>query len=164
MRDRCWAALLTGFAVAAAAAEPATPPDRLAIGVDYGGGHVRAGFGPRWAGELRFQQGHAPSVDGDVRADAFGLRGIRFLKVWRTWRFFVAAEGDYIATERTVSSYSVSGFAAGAAIGAEVRLLRRLCLGVDAGPYLFSLHEKTTRTSTNAVSFVANSSLTFYLF
>ena len=153
-----------GFAVAAAAAEPAALPDRLAIGIDYGGGHVRTGYGPRWAWELRFQQGRAASADGDVRTDAVGLRGIRFLKAWRTWRFFVAGEGDYIATNRTVSDYSVSGFAAGAAVGAEVRLLRRVCLGVDAGPYLFSLHEKSARTSTNAVSFVANSSLSFYIF
>ena len=79
-------------------------------------------------------------------------------------RFFAGVEAGYVSSSASGSAYKVAGPLAGAVAGVEFRVLRRLAVGLDAGPYLFALHEKSTAASQTSADFVFNSSLSFFLF
>ena len=166
MRCHLLAAVLGVFSLCAPASAADGPQSyRFAVGVDYGGAHLHWGLTPRWATELRWQRASSQSGDGRVRAEAFGLRGVRYSSEWKSWRFLGGVEGDYVAADAAGTTHArVSGAGLGAFIGAEARVTRRITIGVDAGPYLLSLKERTTHASDSSVEFVANSSLSVYLF
>jgi hypothetical protein len=79
-------------------------------------------------------------------------------------RIFFGGDLAAVSGKAASSLYSASGFAAGAFGGVELRLTRRIAVGVDAGPYLITLKEKKTKLSSSGLDFVLNTCAVFYLF
>jgi len=157
--------------------EPAAP-HRLAIGFNDLGEQLRIHFKRDWAVEQRFLMGTASSDFGTVHANVFGLRGYRFLPERRRFRLYVGLEGDYVTTSlrsvnttgnpssvATVSGFGqTSGYAMGGFGGVEYRLLKRIALDLDIGPYMIGVKEKVTGVSDASLDFVANTAINVYLF
>jgi hypothetical protein len=115
---------------------------------------------------------------GTIHANVFGLRGYRFFSERRRCRFYLGIEGDYVHTSirsvdttnnpnsiATISGFGeTSGYAMGGFGGVEFRLLKRIALDVDVGPYMIGLQEKVTKTSDASLDFVANTAINVYLF
>ena len=138
-------------------------PERLAAGVNVVGGQVDYDVTPRVRGELRFVTGSQGGASGTVTSSVFGARAYRLFGASAT-RFYCGAELAYVKARQSGSSYRVSGPAGGAFVGAERMLARRVALGVDAGPYFFSLRESETRAAETTFDFVLNSYVLFSLF
>jgi opacity protein-like surface antigen len=170
--------LVLAFVAAPASAADAPEPRRFAVGTNGMGVLLRLNATPDWAGEFRFQAGSATSSEGDVRATVFTLRGYRFFPERYRVRFYAGAEGGYAKTSLSNQSTSpgaspllsssgfgaTTGFVAGVFGGLEYRIVRRVFLDLDAGPYLISLKESATRTSGSSADFVANAAIGVYLF
>jgi hypothetical protein len=153
-------------------------PRRLALGTTGMGGLLRLHATPYWAGELRFQAGSATSNEGDVRATVFSLRVYRFSAERYRCRFYAGAEGAYAKTSLSEQNTgpgmspllnasgfgATSGYAAGVFGGLEYKILRRVFLDLDAGPYVIDLKESSTGTSGSSWDFVANAAIGVYLF
>ena len=87
-------------------------------------------------------------------------------------------EGDYVHTSlrsvdtannpnsiATISGFGqTSGYALGGFGGLEFRLLKRIALDFDVGPYMIGLKEKVTNVSDSSLDFVANTAINVYLF
>lgn len=140
------------------------PHDRLSIGINYTGGQIRWNLSSRWAAEGRYQEGTSSSNYGDVTARVFGLRGYRFLHPENRVAFYWGAEGAYATAKPVSSSYKVTGLAIGGFGGLEYRVARRISIDADLGPYVISLTEKQTHTSTTNLDFVFNTALLVRLF
>jgi len=161
-------------------AEPTTPPlpRHLSIGINDLGGQLRFHLNPHWAAEGRFLMGSASSDVGTVHADVFGVRGYRFFDEHHRFRLYTGLEGDYVHTSlqslntannpnsvATISGFGdTSGYAMGAFGGMEFRLLKRVVLDLDVGPYMIGLKEKVTGVSDATLDFVANTAINVYLF
>ncbi len=144
--------------------ESFVPYDRLAVGVNYQGGQLRMGLTPRWALEGRFQEGTSTSNYGDVTAHVFGLRAYRFRHPENRFSFYWGMEGAYATAKPASSNYRVNGMAFGGFGGMEYHVARRISIDMDLGPYVISLTEKQTHTSSTNVDFVLNSALLVRLF
>jgi len=166
---RAWAGVADG-----SVADPeASTQRRLAVGINDMGGQVRLHFNPHWAAELRFQTGTASSDAGTVGSLTAGMRIYRFSQEHRRCRFYGGFEGDYAQTTlRSVNSNialgsgfgNTSGYAAGGFGGMEYRIVKRLYLDLDMGPYFISLKEKLTGVSETTPDVVVNAALCFYAF
>lgn len=137
--------------------------DKFAIGVNYLGGQIRYHLSPKWAAEGRYLTGTEDAAAGEVKASVGGLRGYRFFGLEGKFRFFLGAEVASVSAKQTGSTYKVSGMASGAFGGMEYRM-GRLALGLDMGPYVMALKEKSRNVSDTSLEFVLNSYFTFYLF
>jgi len=159
-------------------ARPAEPR-RLALGTMGTGGLLRLGLTPRWAGELRVQGASQSSQEGDVRAFVVSARAYRFFTEHYRCKPYLGGEGAYTKTSLSgiqsntpganpVLSQSgfgdTSGFAAGVFGGFEYRVLRRVFVDADAGPYAMGLKESRTGTSGSAWDFVLSAAVGVYLF
>jgi hypothetical protein len=147
------------------------PHYKWAVGASYTGGQVRYQFSPRWALEMRYQFGSADSDYGTVRANVWGLRGYHFYPVGLRERFswYWGGEGAYaktnsLGTSGGESNLRVSGFAVGAFGGIEYRVLPRIAVSTDIGPYLISLKESDSGISSTGLDFVVNTAINFYIF
>jgi hypothetical protein len=143
---------------------PAMPHDHMAIGVSYTGGQVRWNFSPRWAVEGHYQFGSADSNWGSIHSNVFGGRGYRFFYLRERLAWYVGGEGDYVTASSHSYSYQTTGYAAGTFAGLEFRVLPRLALGADIGPYVISLKEKLSGLSETGIDFVVNTAVNVYLF
>ncbi len=143
---------------------PALPRNRLAVGLNYTGGQVRYYLSPRWAAEGRMQFGKADSNYGQVHSQVFGLRGYRFFPFRDHITWYAGGEAAYAKTDTDSSNYKTTGFAIGAFGGLEYRVLPRLGVSADIGPYVISLKEKQTGLSNTGLDFVMNTALNFYIF
>lgn len=161
------AAAFDTTASSAAARATAEPARRLAVGAAVTGGQLRYGVDDAWSFELRYLAGKARSqTSGDVKSSVTGLRAYRHAP-WRPrLRLFAGAETAYasIKTVSAASDQSASGYLVGAFAGFEYRLLGRLSLALDAGPYVVSLKDRATGRASRDLDFVLNTGLYFYLF
>ena len=116
--------------------------------------------------EGRFQFGSADSDAGNVHAQVYGLRGYRFLSLGGGDRisWYLGSEAAYAKANSSNTSYSTKGYAFGGFGGLEYRLLSRLSVGADIGPYVISLKESQTGLTSTGLDFVMNTALIFYLF
>ena len=146
----------------AQAVEPA-PPKRLAVGINYIGGQIDYDFTPHVRGELRLVTGNQTSASGTVSSTVFGARGYRLFGSSAA-RFYCGAELARVKAKQRAGAYTVTGMAGGGFIGMERKFSRRAAVGVDAGPYFFSLREAATGASETTFDFVLNSYVIFYLF
>lgn len=161
--------------------EPESPvrlPHRFSVGFNDLGGQFRFHLRQDWAAEFRMLTGNASSDVGSVQAFVFGLRGYKFLPERHSWRFYLGAETAYVKTSlhgintngnpnsvATVSGFGdTSGYALGAFGGVEYRLLKRLAIDFDVGPYLIGLRERVTGVSGSTLDFVGNTAINVYLF
>lgn len=142
------------------------PHYHWAFGVSYTGAQVRYALSSRWAAEGRLQFGSADSHYGAVHSDVFGLRGYRFFSLRHSGHFvgYWGGEGDYAKAESRSSSYATKGMTAGAFGGLEYRVSPRVFIGVDIGPYVISLKETQTQTSSTGLDFVVNTGVNVFLF
>ena len=108
--------------------------------------------------------GTADSNYGRVKANVVGLRGYRFIPYRRSLAWYVGAEGDHADAHADSNSYDVSGFVLGAFGGMEYRILPRLAVSADVGPYMISLKEKQSGLSQTNLDFVVNTAINLYLF
>ena len=127
--------------------------------------------------------GSASSNAGSIQAMVFGLRGYRFFKEHYRCKLYLGLEGDYAMTKihgaNDVGSTGVngsggisspsgigntSGYDAGGFAGIELRIMRRVAVDFDMGPYQINLKEKVTGTSGSSWDFVINTALNVYLF
>ena len=137
----------------------------LGFGVNYLGGQVRYLFSPAWACEVRYATGQASSTLGAVSSRVFGLRGYRFYGgSQRDLQLVLGAEADYLMAGQKSTNYGTSGTAIGGFLGMEYHLTHRFSLGINIGPYLISLREKTSHDSSSSLEFVADSYINFYAF
>jgi hypothetical protein len=178
MPSRRGGLLLVLLLASSSAAAETAEPRRLALGTTGMGGLLRLHATPEWAGEFRFQAGSATSNEGDVRATVFSLRVYRFSSERYRCRFYAGAEGAYAKTSLSQQTNgpgvspllkasgfgATSGYAAGAFGGLEYKILRRVFLDLDAGPYVIDLKESSTGTSGSSWDFVANAAIGIYLF
>lgn len=137
-----------------------------ALGVSYTGAQLRYQISPKYAAEFRYQYGEADSSYGDVKAEVEGFRGYRFIPYRRNLAWYLGAEIAH-ANAHTPGgnrAYETQGFAAGGFAGLEYRVLPRLAIGMDIGPYFISLKEKQTQLTQTNLDFVINTALNFYLF
>ncbi len=139
-------------------------PARLAVGINVLGGQVDYQLGRALRLEARALTGSSASESGRVSSAVAGLRGYRIFRFERATRPFLGAEASWVDSRAKGASYRASGPALGAFVGVERRLASRTWIGFDAGPYLFALHERTTRTAQTSLEFVANSFVMIYLF
>jgi hypothetical protein len=137
---------------------------RLALGVSYTGAQLRYDLSSRWAAEVRYQRGKASSDQGDVSANVFGLRGYRSFHRRERFSFYWGGEGAYADASPARSNYHVTGLALGAFGGVEYRVMKRVTVNADLGPYVISLKEKQTNVSSTNLDFVLNTALNVYLF
>ena len=160
--------------------EPVSPPlpRHMSIGFNDLGEQLRIHLGPDWALEQRFLMGNSSSDLGTVHANVFGIRGYRFLPEHRRLRLYMGLEGDYVTTSlrsvnttgnpnsiATISGFGqTSGYALGGFGGVEFRLLKRIALDLDIGPYMIGVKEKVTSVSDASLDFVANTAINVYLF
>ena len=93
-------------------------------------------------------------------------------------RLYMGLEGDYVTTSlRSVNTVGnpnsvanagsfgqTSGYAMGGFGGLEFRLLRRIALDLDIGPYMIGVKEKLTGVSDASLDFVGNAAINVYLF
>ena len=154
------------------------PPHRLAIGINDLGGQLRLHLNPQWATELRFLTGSSSSDVGTVHAFVFGMRGYRFFEERHRFRLYAGLEAAYVNTSLqsvdtagnpnslgNISGFGdTSGYAMGGFGGVEFRLLKRVAIDLDVGPYMIGLQEKVTRVSDTSLDFVANTAINVYLF
>lgn len=152
---RLAALLAAALAGGAAAEEP--PPDRLAVGVTAVGGQLDWTFARRTRAELRYVTGES----GAIRSNAVGLRGYRLIGSSAT-RPYAGAELAYVGAKG--GGARAAGTAGGAFVGVERRIARRVALGADAGPYVFSMRDAATRVSDSTLEFVLNCSAMLFLF
>jgi hypothetical protein len=141
------------------------PYTRLAVGACYAGGQVRLGLTPRWAVELRALTGASEGEAGE-RTDSFvgSLRVYRRLGGSGRWRFFSGGEGGYASADAQGKAGDSGGYIAGVFGGMEYYPLKRLSLGLDAGPYFISLKQNSGAVTDSTVDIVLNSSINFYFF
>jgi hypothetical protein len=137
---------------------------RFAVGVSYTGAQMRYQFTPKWAAEYRYQTGKASSDYGDIKSTVLGLRIYRFIPFRRALSWYLGGDGAYAHANAGSTDYNVSGFAMGAYGGMEYRLIPRLAIGADIGPYVISLKEKESGLSQTTLDFVINTAINFYLF
>lgn len=142
------------------------PSQHFAVGINYTGGQFRYRFSQKWVAEGRVQFGSADSQVGTVHSKVFGFRGYRFLSLGSSDRmaWYLGGEGAYANSSSHDYNYDVSGTAFGGFGGLEYRLLKRVSVAADIGPYVISLKEKTTGISSTGLDFVVNTALIFYLF
>ena len=159
---------------------PSAPalPRHLSIGFNDLGEQLRFHLNPDWALEQRFLMGSSTSDFGTVHANVFGIRGYHFLPEHRRLRLYLGLEGDYVTTSlksvdttgnpnsiATISGFGqTSGYALGGFGGFEFRLLKRIALDLDIGPYMIGVKEKVTHVSDASLDFVANTAINVYLF
>ena len=122
-------------------------PSRFALGLNYLGGQIRYNLDSRWSGGLRYLTGSEDAATGKITSQIFGLRGYRFFRADSRYRFFLGAEAALVNSDQKNTSYKVSGSALGGFGGLEYRFGKRFSLGLDIGPYLFSLKEEKTDVS-----------------
>jgi hypothetical protein len=153
-------------------------PNRFALGVNYIGGQLRYHASPKWAGEVHVITGSGNSSEGRIQSVVIGLRAYRFYKPYRNLKFYTGFEGDYaqsnlngVKRDRLPNAATsannfgnTEGLVLGGFGGVEIRLLRRLALDFDCGPYFISLKEKATKVSDASWDFVLNTALVVYLF
>ena len=144
------------------AADVSSDEFRWAIGINYLGGQIDCRFNPNWIGELRYVTGSTKTDDGTIKASVLGLRGYRLYRKDKNIRPYLGAETGYVSSNSF--GYKTSGFDLGGFGGIEYGLGRRVFLGLDIGPYLFSLKEKNTHVSDSGLEFVANAAIIVYLF
>jgi hypothetical protein len=140
------------------------PRYRLAAGISYTGFQVRYHLTGRWAAEGRFQFGKADSNYGDVKSNVEGIRLYRFLPYRPKLSWYLGGEAAHASAEAQESSYKTDGFALGVFGGMEYRVLKRVSVGVDIGPYAIALKEQQTGQSQSSLDFVVNTALNFYIF
>ncbi len=138
--------------------------ERLSLGVNYTGAQLRWNISSRWAAEGRYQQGKASSNYGDVTARVFGLRGYRFIRSESRFPLYWGSEIAYTTAKPETSNYKTNGLALGAFGGMQYHVTRRISLDVDLGPYVISLTETQTRTSSTNLDFVLNTALLVRIF
>jgi hypothetical protein len=156
---------------------PRSWPHRISFGMNDLGGQLRLHLNRDWAAEGRFLTGSANSDVGQVHSLVLGMRGYRFLPEHRRLKLYVGAEGDYVKTSmrsvNTTNPNSVanasgfgntSGYAMGGFGGMEFRVLKRIALDLDIGPYMIGLKEKLTGVSDASLDFVADTAINVYLF
>ena len=153
------AAFLLLLLAASASAEEGLP-SALALGANYTGVQARLGLTRRTALEARYQSGKS----GDVTAGVFGARLYHFLRDAGRYRFFLGGELAAVSGDTKDRRYGTKGFAAGAFCGIETRPVKRIAIGVDAGPYLIALKERRTKLTSSGLDFVLNTYAVFYLF
>jgi hypothetical protein len=146
---------------------PANAPENryhLALGVSYTGGQIRYQFSPKWAVEGHYQFGSADSNWGSIHSNVFGGRGYRFFYLRQRLAWYLGGDGNYVTASSHSYNYQTTGFAAGTFAGLEYRILPRLAIGADIGPYVISLNEKLSGLSETGIDFVVNTAINFYLF
>ena len=143
---------------------PVLPRERLSLGVNYTGAQIRWNLSPRWAMEGRYQGGTASSNAGDVTASVFGVRGYRFSHPERRIPLYLGSEIAYAKAEPVSSNYKVRGVAAGLFAGMEYRVAKRIAFDIDLGPYVLSLTETHTHTSSTSLDFIVNTALLVRIF
>lgn len=134
------------------------------IGVNVLGGQLSYQPTSATRAELRYQTGKNGSGADRVTSSIAGLRGYRLFWIGNATRPYLGLEAAYVATKESAGGRALTGAAGGAFIGFERRLLSRLWIGIDAGPYLVHLREKTSGTKDTSLEFVANTSLSLRLF
>ena len=142
---------------------PADQPSTLGLGLNVFGGQLAYQPSKEYRGELRYQIGKSGSGSDQVSASAAGLRGYRLFWTDGATHPYLGLEAAYLMG-RDRSSHSVAGEAGGAFIGIERRIASRLWIGLDAGPYFLHLRENEFHMTDASLQFVANTSLTFFLF
>lgn len=148
-----------GFPLVSNAAEL---PHKLALGVTNVGVQVHWGFADKWALEARGLKGEENSSEGTISSTVYGLRGYRYFRAPSRVRFYFGAEGAATYSHTDRYDYKTTGFAAGGFFGSEIYLMKRLSVGVDAGPYFLSSKVKDSNTSDSEVYIVINSFMNFY--
>jgi hypothetical protein len=138
-------------------------PHKLAVGATVVGAQVHWGFAKRWAVELRALKDETTSeTSGEVTAYAYGVRGYRYFRRPSRLRFFMGVEAAATRSYSSLYEYETTGYAFGGFGGAEIYLLRRLSVGVDAGPYFLSSEVRRSNTSEGETAIVVNSFMNFY--
>jgi hypothetical protein len=138
---------------------------RLALGISYTGGQIRYQFNPRWATETRYQFGSAGSNEGGtIHSNVFGLRLYRFMPIRPRLAWYLGGEGARAQTSSRTTDYRTTGFALGAFSGVEYRILPRVAVSADIGPYMISLKEQLSGVSQTGLDFVVNTAVNVYLF
>jgi len=153
-------AILLLFLCAAPAAAEDGFLSKLSLGVNYTGAQARYDLSRRTALEARYQSGES----GDVTAGVFGARLYRFPRETGRYRVFFGGELAALSGNTKDRHYGTSGFAAGAFLGVETRPVKRMAIGLDAGPYFIALKERKTRLSSSGLDFVVNTYAQLYLF
>jgi opacity protein-like surface antigen len=157
--------LLVLLCCARAAAQDAPPvPHTLALGVNYLGGQLDYDFGRGHRLELRYLTGKTDSDEGRITSSTLGLRGYQRFKINGPYHPYVGAEVAYVNSKVGGGVYSVHGFAPGVFVGIDRKLWRRISAGLDIGPYLFALNERSTDTRTTSVDIIANVFILVHIF
>ncbi len=149
---------------AQAGVPPTAANDRISMGINYTGVQIRCLLTRRWAMELRYQTGQAPSDYGDVRARVVGVRGYRFFPREGRFDYYLGPELAYAQAKADASDYETNGTALGVFGGIHFKLSKRFAFDADLGPYVISLSEKRTRESSTHIDFVLNSALVMRIF
>ncbi len=147
-----------------AIADDATEPARLALGVNVLGGQLD--YKPTRATrlEVKAQAGSASSDAGTVHSTLAALRAYGSFRVDSAYEPYLGAEFGLVQSHIAGGAYNASGGEGGVFGGIERRLFARTWLGLDIGPYVYSMKEKTTGSRDTTVVFVANIYLLLYLF
>ena len=77
-------------------------------------------------------------------------------------RFFLGLEGASTRSTTYDSTYETSGWAAGSFGGTEIYLMKRLSIGLDAGPYYLASEVHGSDVKNGEVTIVINSFMNFY--
>ena len=131
----------------------------LGLGVNYLGGQVDYDFGKGKRVELLVQQGQESSSEGRIRSTTVGLRAMQRYRIAGVYHPYIGAQAAYVDAKVAGGAYKVTGGALGPLIGVERSLSSRLSAGLDAGPCLFVLNERNTRTGGAQFDVVLNAFL-----
>ncbi len=140
------------------------PPRTLALGLSYLGVQVRYFFVPKWAGEVKYQFGTVNSDGGNTTSQVIGLRGYRFFDTGTAYRLYLGGEASAVNSRDKQDGvfYRATGTALGAFGGFEYTISKHWTLGLDIGPYLFSLKNNVVGGSDASLDFVANGAVSYY--
>lgn len=139
-----------------AATESSGTPPGWSLGLAYTGGLIRYRPRARWGVEGRWLVDSSDSI----HATALGARIYRFFAAGRV-DYYAGVEGDGLTARSRPDDLSFRGWSAGAFLGVERRLTRRLSVGMDGGIYDIDLKAASIGAAGNGVDFVLNTALIY---
>ena len=159
--------LLAALCCAPARAEEAqteAPPRALGVGVNDLGGQLDYDFGRGHRLELRYLTGKEDSDEGRIATSVIGMRVYQRFRIQGIYHPYVGAEASFVQAKIAGGAYSVNGAAPGLFVGVDRDLGKRFSMGLDIGPYLFILHERSTNTRGTSFDVIANAFLLFHVY
>jgi len=133
--------------------DPRIAGGRIGVGVNFPGAALRWFVVDRFAVEAKFQY--------EKTTMAGGPRMYLYIASLENLFPYIGIEGDY-GKYKDEKVESV-GYAAGAFVGGEVYLFRRLSLQCDFGPVYVSLKDRELSIQSGGMGFMVNFGLTFYI-